>query len=452
MQKSFDIVLYGATGFTGKLVARYLARNGGGGLRVALAGRSAARLRDVRDECAADAAASSWDPAVIACDAEDAEGLAKMARQARVVISTAGPFSLCGTPIVGACAAAGTHYVDINGETPWVRDMIDRFDATAAATGALIVPNCGFTVPSDLAAHHAAQLLAERHGGATSSVRALVQFNGRLSGGTMHTGILLDEASAEVQLARRDPFLLGGAPAGGARPEDDDATAAEYDASLEVWTAPFWMSEISSRVVRRSSALFRAAGPSTPSSGARAPRVSYADDFRYKERALARDEGVARNLAAPTPPPARRQRLIDRGKLPAPGQGPSEEVRRKSWFRNLVVGEAAPDAGGGNALVLTSVQGGDPGYDETAKMVASAAMLLARGPDALPRLPRADGSYGGVLTPAFALGAPLRSMLHERGVEFREHPVASGAALAEELRRVAAEEPPGRVGDHEHEA
>jgi len=328
-----------------------------------------------------------------------------------------------------------------------VRRMIDQFDATAADTGAIIVPNCGFTVPSDLAAQHAAQLLTERFGSPASSIQAFVQFNGRLSGGTLSTGILLDEASGEVQAERRDPFLLGGAPPGGARPEHQDPTAAEYEASLNVWTAPFWMADISSRVVRRSGALFHESAAAFPLS----PANHLADDFLYRERALAKDEGVARNLAAPTAPPSRRQRLITRGKLPAPGDGPSAEVRQRSWFRNFVVASAplSPPAASScqNAAVLTSVQGGDPGYEETSKMVAEAALLLARSRDVLPSLPRLGGRTGGVLTPAFALGTPLRLALHARGVEFREHVVPPGGTTGEELRRLSSEPGPSAFNE-----
>ena len=463
MRRTHDIVLYGASGFTGRLVARYLAKNGGSGLRIALAGRNTDRLRLVRDEAAAASGSGSWDPPLVACSSDDHEGLLALAASTSVVISTAGPFSLCGTPLVGACAASATDYVDINGETPWVRSLIDRFDGMAAENGARIVPNCGYTVPSDLAAHHAAQLLAERHGLPASRVRSLVQFNGRLSGGTLLTGILLDEASASVQAARRDPFLLGGSPVGGARPEDADPTAAEYDASLGVWTAPFWMADISSRIVRRSSALFQEAAASTgtgansSTANGAAPRCYYADDFHFRERALAKDESVARNLAMPTPPPETRQRLIERGKLPTPGHGPSAEVRERSWFRNFVVCEAAyvgersggsgggsgSGGGGGAPLVLTSVRGGDPGYEETSKMVAEAALLLTRWRDAPPDTPRQGlrmgGRVGGVLTPAFAFGEGLRTVLHERGVEFVEHVPPEGSTVGDELRRLAAE-------------
>ncbi len=326
-----------------------------------------------------------------------------------------------------------------------MRSLIDSLDGPAAAASTLVVPCCGFTVPSDLGAMHAVQLLGERHGTPARSVRSFVQFNGRLSGGTMSTGILLDTSDPDVQEARRDPFLLGGAPAGAEaaapRAEDLDPSAAEYDADVGAWTAPFWMSDISSRVVRRSSALYRAASAASPGGGVGlAARVfagggGYDERFGYRERALAKDEGVARNLAAPTAPVSQRRRLIERGKLPKPGEGPSAEVRARSWFRVLMV---AADAAGNR--VLSSVRGGDPGYEETSKMVSEAAALLATRRDELP-VGRAGGRAGGVLTPAFALGTLLRDELHARGVEFTEHELPAGEEEARAAFASAAAEP-----------
>ena len=139
--RELDVVLYGATGFTGRLVAAYLARRGG--VRVGLAGRSLEKLREVAAEADASAPSSSWDPALLACAADDDLALGALASRTRVVLSTAGPYSLCGTPLLAACAAAGTDYVDINGEVPWVQDMVAEFDAAAAASGTILVPNCG---------------------------------------------------------------------------------------------------------------------------------------------------------------------------------------------------------------------------------------------------------------------------------------------------------------------
>ena len=145
-RRELDLVLYGATGFTGRLVASYLARRGGG-LRVGLAGRNLDQLKAVASETSAVASCSSWDPPLLACASDDASALGALASRTRVVLSTAGPYSLCGTPLVAACISAGTDYVDINGEVPWVRDVVAQFDAAAVARGTVLVPNCGCAQP-----------------------------------------------------------------------------------------------------------------------------------------------------------------------------------------------------------------------------------------------------------------------------------------------------------------
>lgn len=280
-----------------------------------------------------------------------------------------------------------------------------------------------------------------------------MQFNGRLSGGTMATGILLDSAGDAIQSVRRDPYVLGGAPAvaeasvAGARglgggeggAVDADPTTEEYDDDLGLWTAPFWMADIDSRVVRRTSSLFReaaAAATERKSTGAVCSTATqsstahgYGPHFAYRERALAADEGVARNLAASRLPPVeKRKKFVARGKLPSPGQGPSVEVRAKSWFRLFFWAERGATGEDGNAGgaagvdgVLTSVEGGDPGYEETSKMVAEAALLMAMRRDELPWHRREGGGVGGVVTPAFGIGQPLIASLRNRGLRFVEH-------------------------------
>ena len=410
--RELDVVLYGATGFTGRLVASYLARRGGA--RVGLAGRSLSNLRQLAND-------TGWDAPLIECASDDVAGLSELAARTRVVLSTAGPYSVCGTPLVAACAAQGTDYLDINGEVPWVRDVIQRFDESNATQGTVFVPNCGYTVLSDVGTYHAASLLRSRLGQPATSVRSLMQFNGRLSGGTMATGILLDSADERVQACRRDPFALGGAPLTGTRPEDADPISAEYDEDLGCWTAPFWMADIDSRVVRRSSALFGEAGGDG----------LYSPSFVYRERALAADESVARNLASPTPDVERRVKMVQRGKLPSPGHGPSLEVREKSWFRLFFYAQAESGA------VLTCVEGGDPGYEETSKMVAEAAILLATQREHLPAsrlqrtLPGGASGCGGVLTPAFAFGDTLVHALSERGLHFRELALVGSSTAAD---------------------
>ena len=293
---------------------------------------------------------------------------------------------------------------------------------------------------ADVGTYHAATCLRAAHGAPAAEVRAFMQFNGRLSGGTMATGLLMDEGDDALQACRKDPFALGGAPPGGARARDADPVAAEYDAPLGCWTAPFWMADIDSRVVRRSSALHRealTARASGEGGGGEGDGALYDAHFAYRERALAADEGVATNLASPTPTVARRRAMMARGKLPSPGQGPSAEVRAKSWFRLFFWAQAPPAAGGsgvgggdgggaGGGAVLTAVEGGDPGYEETSKMCAEAAILLATRRDELPaarwsrQVAGGAAGRGGVLTPAFALGAPLIAELGARGLRFEE--------------------------------
>ena len=413
-RRALDVVVYGASGFTGRLVAQYLASRAPT-LRLGLAGRSLERLRATRDEVAAVTGNSEWRPALLSASADDDAALCRVAASTSVVLSTAGPFTLCGTPVVKACVEEGTDYVDVNGEVPWMRQLVDRFDGPASAKGVRIVPSCGYSVPSDLGTLFTVHALARRYGERARDVRGYMQFHGRLSGGTLATGLLLDAAPPDVQARRRDPFALGGMPSGGARPEDADAAAAAFDATVGCWTAPFWMAPITSRVVRRSHALFREAA------GARNVGCGYGPAFGYRELALAKDESVARNLATPLPQPERRARLIAQGRLPSPGQGPSAEMRAKSWFRLFLVGHS--DSG---RAVLAEVSGGDPGYTETSKMVSEAALLLALRRDELPSLQRGAGATGpggdgGVLTPAFALGLPLLRALHEGGIRFREH-------------------------------
>ena len=316
----------------------------------------------------------------------------------------------------------------VPGEVPWVKTLISELDEPARKAGVRIVPSCGYTVPSDLGVLSTVRTLASRRGTGTRSVHGFMQFNGKLSGGTMATGLLLDRRGDEEQAARRDPFLLGGAPPGGqVREEDMDVEGAAFDEAMGCWTAPFWMASISTRVVRRSHELFRqhAASPPCPDGIATHSQRShphadpYGNEFGYVERALARDQGVANNLALTAQQlgasPERREALIRRGKLPSPGEGPSAEVRAKSWFRLLLLGR-----GDDGSSVLTQVSGGDPGYDETSKMVSEAAILLATRRPSLPALRRGWGGdgTGGVLTPAFALGQPLIDELCSRGVSF----------------------------------
>lgn len=233
--RDFDVVLFGATGFTGRIVAQYLDRVGAKQtppLRWAVAGRSEPKLRQMATEL-------SSAPEVLVATTTSQEQVDRVVSRARVLISTAGPFASYGTPVVDACVRLGCDYVDINGEVGWHRTMIDRYDAQACANGVRLVPSCGFdSVPSDLGVQWMAGLVTAACGAPARRITSYVAVRGSFSGGTVASGILSDETHGEPA-----PFLLGGAPAGGARKEDTDCTEAEVKPrALELRTntlAPF---------------------------------------------------------------------------------------------------------------------------------------------------------------------------------------------------------------------
>jgi short subunit dehydrogenase-like uncharacterized protein len=265
---------------------------------------------------------------------------------------------------------------------------------------------CGFdSVPSDLGTLRALRRLQEQCGEEAVKVSCFATMRGSLSGGTLASGIEM-EKQPEVFAQMNDPFLLGGRPAGGARPEDADATEASPVAGGQAWAAPFMMASLNTRVVRRTASLL-------------GPAQGYAPCFAYSERHLVGDQATAERLAKPLPPVSKRESLRDAGRLPKPGEGPSREERSKSWFRFLLVAESTS-----GKRFVTSVSGGDPGYAETSKMVSEAALALLLDRKDLP----AQG--GGVLTPAAALGAVLEKRLVDAGIAFRDEGEDVDAILA----------------------
>lgn len=278
--------------------------------------------------------------------AADQASVDKIVSQSRVMLATAGPFIQIGTPVVDSCVRHGSHYVDITGEVPWVRQLVDKYDAAAKDKGVYIVNCCGFdSVPSDLGTLFTTRAIRRRFHQPTRRVRNFADMAGQLSGGTASTGIVLEQMGKEVLAQLQDPFLLGGAPPGGPRPEDMDQREAVFVPELDSWTAPFMMASINTRIVRRSHQLYSEAGQ------------AYSADFSYNECALAASEKKAQSMARPMPPAAKRLEMVEKGVLPKPGEGPSEELRAKSWFKMTLVGEAED----GQQLV-TTVSGGDPGW------------------------------------------------------------------------------------------
>src|SRR5271165_4686774 len=365
-----------------------------------LAGRSAQRLADVRARLGE--AAAEW-PLLVA-DSADPVSVAALARAARVVVSTVGPYRVHGLGLVEACAAAGTDYADLSGEVLFIRDSIDRCQDVAADAGARIVHGCGFdSVPSDLGAlllHHAAR--ADDAGDLQDTTLVVTALKGGVSSGTLASMLgQQDEvrASAERRQVVQDPYALS--PDRAAEPnlgDERDLDWVHYDGDLRMWVGPFVMAGINTRVVRRSNAL---------------QDWAYGRQFRYREitgcgtgltapvRAVSLAVGLRTLMAGLWFRPSRA--ALDR-LLPAPGQGPGEKTRRRGFFRIEI---HTRTSSGARYLARIEAQG-DPGYAATSVMLGESALCLALDHARLP-------DRAGVLTPATAMGAALASRLASAG-------------------------------------
>ncbi|MEP6651650.1 MAG: saccharopine dehydrogenase NADP-binding domain-containing protein [Lapillicoccus sp.] len=408
--REHDLIVLGATGFVGRLLAAYLARQAPAGLRVALAGRSRERLEQVR--ASLPVAANGW-PLVV-CDATVPEQVAALARSTRVVVTTVGPYARYGLPLVRACAEAGTHYGDLTGETLFVRDAIDAAHDTAVSTGARVVTACGFdSIPSDLGVHllHGEADRLEL-GGLGDTTLLVTRLSGGFSGGTVDSMRSQIEALQADPSRRRvvfDPFALSTDRA--SEPDRSGQRDAMYvfrDETTGRWTAPWLMASFNSRIVRRSDSLLG---------------HPYGSRFRYREavgfgrgnRARLEAYGLAVALgtayAAMANPLTRS--LADRV-LPSPGEGPGEQARDEGYFR---VELRTTTEQGRRLLAVVSAQG-DPGYAATAVMLGESALCLALDQDRL-------SSGGGVLTPAVAMGDVLVERLRIAGMTLTVGPDAA---------------------------
>ncbi|MGC4764483.1 saccharopine dehydrogenase family protein [Micromonospora sp. DT46] len=384
-QRTYDVVLFGATGFTGGLTAEYLARNAPQGLRWALAGRNPGRLAAVRDRLAAIDPALAGLP-LLTADVTDAESLRAVAESARVVATTVGPYVHHGEPLVAACARAGTDYLDITGEPEFVDLMYVRHHAEAERTGARLVHACGFdSIPHDLGVWFTLKHLPDD---VPITVDGFVRAGGRFSAGTYHSALTAFSRTAEASRAARERRQVEPRPTGRRVRAVPGRLARSKE--LGMWIVP--LPTIDPQVVRRSAAA----------------RPEYGPDFRYRHFAavkrlptvLAGGVGLGGLVVLVKLPPTRRWLL---GRL-ASGQGPTPQQRAKSWFRVRFV------ATGGGRRVLTEVAGGDPGYDETAKMLGESALCLAG--DELP-------ATAGQVTPVAAMGDALLDRLVRAGMTFR---------------------------------
>jgi short subunit dehydrogenase-like uncharacterized protein len=398
--RELDVVLFGATSFVGRLTAEYLSRAAPAQVRIGLAGRSRERLRDLQSSLGARTA--DW-PLLIA-DTSDQDSVNELARSARALATTVGPYRRYGLPVVDACATAGTHYADLTGEVLFMRDAIDRFDSVAAGSGARIVHSCGFdSIPSDLGVlllHEAVS--ADGSGQLEDTTLVVRAMKGGPSGGTVASlKGTVDDARSDSALAAvlDDPYALS--PDRDAEPRlgpEGDLRGVQHDRELGMWVGPFIMSAINTRAVRRSNAL---------------QGWAYGPRFRYREvmgfgsgplgaaQAGALAGGVGALAAGLSIGPTRA--LLDRV-LPSPGEGPSAKQRERGFFAIEI---HARTSSGARYLCRVAAQG-DPGYKATSVMLGESSLCLAFDGDLPP-------SSGGVLTPATAMGDALVKRLRLAG-------------------------------------
>jgi short subunit dehydrogenase-like uncharacterized protein len=406
--REFDLVLFGATGFTGGLTAEYLARRyADTNTRFALAGRDRAKLERVRDSLTAvHANAARW--AIVVVDASDDAGLSALCARTSAIATTVGPYTRYGAPLVAACAKNGTDYCDLTGEVTFVRRMIDAHHEEAKRTGARIVSCCGFdSIPSDLGTFLLQEEAHDRFGAPMQEVRFFVtKIRGGVSGGTVASMLVMLEEGVRDRDVRRvlaDPYAL----TPGARGDDkNESLDVAYVPELKSWRGPFVMASVNTRVVRRSNAMLD---------------YRYGHNFRYSEdmctgdgvggrlRAEAMRAAIAAIFVAGSIAPLRR--LLGATVLPKPGEGPSREQRERGRFVVELLGRGTSPEGHAVTLNATVAGDSDPGYGETAKMLGESAMCLALDFEPHER-------KGGVLTPASAMGHKLIERLRGAGMRF----------------------------------
>ena len=390
-ERLFEIVLYGASGFTGKLVAEYLATEHAQ-LNWAIAGRDEQKLDQVRCELGIP------DLPIVVANSGDAHQLSAMARQTRTLISTVGPYAQYGTPVVEACANEGTHYCDLTGEAQWMAQIYERIDPIAKASGARLIHCCGFdSVPSDLSVYFLQKQFHERFGHYASRVSGRMgRAAGGVSGGTVASLMFVAEQASKNSSIRdtvMDPYALypSGIEKGADKP---DQTGISWDDDFGSWTGPFVMAAINTKVVRRSHAL---AG------------LPYGADFSYDESQLCSSRAkailsagalgtvMAGTFFSPT-------RAMLKKLLPDPGEGPNKETRDKGFFEFWAHG-----TDGENTMRVKVTGQRDPGYGATSRMLAQAGLCLTQDDLAVD---------GGIWTPASALGEALLARLPDVDIHF----------------------------------
>lgn len=416
----FDIVVWGATGFTGRLAAEKLAARVGtrGDLRWAIGGRNQTKLESVRSTLGASAESIP----IVTGDSHDVASLEALAARTKVVCSTVGPYAMYGSELVAACVRSGTHYCDLAAEPHWIRKMMDAHEAEAAQTGARIVHACGMdSIPSDVGVFFLQRQAKQIHGEPCSRVKMRVtEMRGGFSGGTAASLLHGTDAGREdpsIGRAMTEPYYLApeGHRQGPDEPDDMRSVKVEYDEDLRVWTKPFFMGPMNSKIVRRTNALLGYPyGEGFHYDEARAVADGMSGRIKAKAEAL----GYVAFVASVGFPPTRW--LLKKYVLPGSGEGPDRETRESGQWRIVLLGQM--DDG---TTVRTLVSGeGDPATDSTSRMLIESALCLAQDADKIP-------VGGGSWTPAAAMGDLLLDRLTSHaGMSFEFEPTSMDAALS----------------------
>jgi len=392
MQKDIDIIIYGATGFTGQLCVKYfqsLSTN----VNWAIGGRNQEKLQKVAENY-------STEVEILIADADDEGALDILTSRTKVILSTAGPFHRYGSKLVASCVKNSTHYVDITGENFWVKGLIKKHHEEANAKGIRIIPSCGFdSIPSDLGVFYSAKTLNKP----IKRIESFHSYEGGASGGTLETMFSMGELDLGDDLM--DPFLLNpqDSYSDEQKKQSSDRVGIAKKLEINAWSAPFIMATANTRVVRRTEALL----------GLR--QESYGENFTYQEYAFHKNFFSAFKslvltgisvlvLLSPL------KKLV-KPFLPKPGEGPSEKVQENGWFDCKFIVETED----GMKSVFNMNGKGDPGYKVTSKLVSECALCLVEDAESLP----GGLEYGGVLTSASGLGHPLISRLSKVGINFR---------------------------------
>jgi short subunit dehydrogenase-like uncharacterized protein len=392
MQTEFELVIYGATGFTGRLAAQYLSRSGiADGLRIAIAGRNQQKLAEVQKSCARS-------PSILIADSTSPASIEDMVRKTKVVLSFAGPFALHGEPVVAACAKYGRDYLDITGETPFIRTMIERYQSEAVSTGARLIPFSGFdSVPADLAVF-LGLAAARSRGLQLDEMSFYYKIRGGLNGGTLASALNIAEHSSGRELFDSNSLILDANWPRGPRTNLNP----RYEPVLHRWTAPFFMGPINKAVVRRSSWL-------------RAQQGKADHPFQFEERMVVGrslgplQAGLATGMLAGFGLLTRNSagRSLIRRFGPKPGEGPSEEVRRNGFFHGQLVCRSQ----GLCKLIIHIEREGDPGNEITVALACESARLAT------------ENAFGpglkGFITPTIAFGDQLTKRLEQAGFRFK---------------------------------